>query len=353
MAGTMATDGRRNARTTPNVTALAHHLESLTTTDPDELRREVLAAVGAATASPAPIYCGAATRAGNVVRFTDWLHPPSPAAIAFAAAMKRSPELFQDHLDVACPRPIERQTFVESRALRPHQDLEATQLYRELFEPHGITDEARLLVYHGRQFVGAVSALRIDGQPRFGLADRRRLAPLAKVASKLLVTADVLEREALPDGPAYLWTTPRGAIEYASAGGHAWLARSSFADALAQAVREVDRSEDAVASALLARADAHIVRLDGDGAIRYLVSLRPVEPVSISALAQLSPAQRAIARHAASGASIPEIARALDRSANTVHSQLRQIYRRLDVSSRVELARVLGREPAAPPTRRR
>jgi DNA-binding CsgD family transcriptional regulator len=344
---------RGSGRQASSIAALVEQLEALTTTDPEEIRRQVLRVVGAATSSPSPFYCGAATRTGPQLRFTDWLHPPTPTATAYAAAMRQSPELLDDHLDVACPRPIERQTFVESRSSRSREEFEATRLYREVFEPHGIEDETRLLVYHGRRFIGAVGALRPSGEPHFTLSDRRRLAPLAKCVATLLVTAELLEREALPEATAYVWTEPSGVIEYASAAGQAWLARASFVEALARCVREVDRRRDPVATELLSRAHAQIVRLDGDSQVRYLVSLRPIEPVGLSPLAQLSPAQRDIARHAADGSSVPKIARDLGRSANTVHSQLRQIYRRLEVSSRVELARVLGREPAAPAPRRR
>ena len=58
-----------------------------------------------------------------------------------------------------------------------------------------------------------------------------------------------------------------------------------------------------------------------------------------------SPAQRETVKYAAAGATLSEIAQALGRKPETVRTHLREAYRRLGVSSRLELARAL-REPA-------
>jgi DNA-binding CsgD family transcriptional regulator len=62
-----------------------------------------------------------------------------------------------------------------------------------------------------------------------------------------------------------------------------------------------------------------------------------------SAEADLSPRQHAIADLASRGFSNGEVASALAISANTVKKQLKEVYRRLDVANRTELARVLPR----------
>lgn len=56
----------------------------------------------------------------------------------------------------------------------------------------------------------------------------------------------------------------------------------------------------------------------------------------------LTPRQRAIASMAARGDSNLEIARALGISINTVKARLKDAFERLDVTSRIELAHVLG-----------
>lgn len=58
----------------------------------------------------------------------------------------------------------------------------------------------------------------------------------------------------------------------------------------------------------------------------------------------LSPRQREVARRAASGASIPSIARAISTKPDTVKEHLGEVYRRLGVASRAELAVLYARE---------
>jgi DNA-binding CsgD family transcriptional regulator len=73
-------------------------------------------------------------------------------------------------------------------------------------------------------------------------------------------------------------------------------------------------------------------------------ALEPVAPMILPpVLTALSPALRRVASLAAAGATVPEIARALDRSPETVKESLAKVYERLGVSSRAELAAVARR----------
>lgn len=324
-----------------SVAAKVKGLDTLHGTSPRELRVRVLEAVAQAADSDAPLYCGAATRIAGVRRFTAWHYRSETRAEHLARAQQRWPELFHDRPNIVSPRPIEVRAFVEANLLFTRAQFEATELYHRVYVPHGIDDKIRLLAYHGRRFVGMIGALRGVGQPRFGAADRRRMAPLVRPVIRALIAADTLERRALPDEPSYLWMSADGAVELSSTGGRAWLELPGLADAVRHAVRELDRQHEETRSELLERAAASIVRLEGEGSVRYLVTLRPLEPVVLSPLAMLSPAQREIAEFAAAGATVPEISKAVGRSAGTVHTHLRGIYQRLDVSSRVELARAL------------
>ena len=66
----------------------------------------------------------------------------------------------------------------------------------------------------------------------------------------------------------------------------------------------------------------------------------------------LTPRQFEIAEYAAAGATATEIARLLDISAHTVRQHLKEVYRRLEVGSRVELSRILDpRGSTLPPAR--
>lgn len=87
--------------------------------------------------------------------------------------------------------------------------------------------------------------------------------------------------------------------------------------------------------------EARITRLGANGSLRFLVHLPPEVELSDNERL-LSPTQLQIARRAAAGATLKEIASALGRSPETIRSHLREVYRRLAVSSRIELAEVLA-----------
>jgi DNA-binding CsgD family transcriptional regulator len=72
----------------------------------------------------------------------------------------------------------------------------------------------------------------------------------------------------------------------------------------------------------------------------WFVDVRKEDPGPIPADALLSPRQRRIARDAAAGDSVTTIAARLRLRPETVRSHLREIYRRLGVQRRVELARL-------------
>ena len=78
-------------------------------------------------------------------------------------------------------------------------------------------------------------------------------------------------------------------------------------------------------------------RLHGGDTDDILASFDPVGFATTPQLAMVSPTQGRVVRYAAAGATAPEIARAMKRSAGTVRTHLREAYRRLDVASRMEL----------------
>lgn len=74
----------------------------------------------------------------------------------------------------------------------------------------------------------------------------------------------------------------------------------------------------------------------------FVVALSPAARPALYAGALLSPAQRVVAEYFAHGATVGEISRSIDRSSETVRSHLRATYARLQVASRIDLARALG-----------
>lgn len=231
-------------------------------------------------------------------------------------------------------------------------EFKETPIWKNVFMPARLEHQLRLYAVHGENFLGYLGALRGVAEPDFSPGDQRRTDALRDWLVNLLGAAEVLERAGLPSEPAFLIVTPGGKVEHATVSARGWLARDGFLTALALAVREWDRLAPIEAPDVLERAEARLTRLDLGGGVRYLVQLRPVpSPMWPSRQSeQLSAAQRDVAGYAAAGATVSEIATALGRSESTVKSHLREAYRRLGVSSRVELARALEDEPTiAPP----
>lgn len=93
---------------------------------------------------------------------------------------------------------------------------------------------------------------------------------------------------------------------------------------------------------VLGRVRVVLRRLVGPGSSAVQATLTQAPAPSLSPSACLTPAQRRVALALVEGSSVPEVARLLDRSPETIRVHLKGIYRRLNVSNRVELCRVLG-----------
>ncbi len=338
-------------KTDPVVAAVRRDLTSAHDLDATALRARVLAGLRRVVDSDvAMFYTVGFTRRGLGLR--DWLIDGCANGGHAMALVQSCPELLNQPAslppqrdgrpyDVLRPRPHERRAFLEDAALWSPGQIERSPFYARVFVPFGLTSQQRLLVYHGDRFVGWIGHMRTRGTQPFSVADRRRLQPLVPTIRTALVTADRLERAATPEGPGDLVVSPDGGLEFATPAGAAWHAVPAFAEALRRHIRALDRDDAQQLAAPLALADARITRLDGEGRVRYLVQVVPIRPARVAADAGLTSRQRAVASYAAAGATVPEIARCLSLSPETVRTHLRATYRHLDVANRVELAAAL------------
>lgn len=315
-----------------------------------ETRQRVMHAVAAAAES-------------DVAGYYEITSGATPAAFAMGkmegvgispAALKRLHSDFasvvaKGHLgfDPRHPGLRERRSFLETSTLASPAQLEASPILGVL-SPHGLADHLRLLVYHGNRFVGWVGAFGKNRARTFAPADRNALASLVRPISAALVLAATLERGEKTLEPADLVVTSLGLVEYASEAGRAWLTLPDFTPALASWVRDFDRGRPSPLP-LPAAADARIVRLDGGGAVRYLVCVRPRLAVFTAAASVLSPQQRRVAEYAVAGATVVEISRAMGITYETARGHLKACYERLEVANRLELARALQAEDSSKP----
>lgn len=234
--------------------------------------------------------------------------------------------------------------FLTMRSLVQPEKLWPTRIYRRCYEPAGIHDQLRLVVYHEGWFVGWIGALRARGEPPFTRTDLRRVRPLADALSDAMIAAERTERAGTPEEGSDLVLCPDGAIELASEGSRSLLERRGARDQLRAWVRRVDAGAPGNAP-IISGYRMRWTRLHGASDVRYLVNLEPVAPLRLHPSFALSRAQRGIAMVAAQGATVSEIAATRDLAESTVRTHLRQVYERLGVSTRAELAHALSDMP--------
>jgi DNA-binding CsgD family transcriptional regulator len=280
----------------------------------------------------------------SLLALSYWQTQCDPCAEQLAVSLNSSAETGQAmrESNYDLPKPRELESFLEDQALMPRTLYEAAPAFQQFCVPCRIRSQQALRVYHNGRYLNLVGLLRKDGTPLFTRRDRKRLAPLVEATKNALLAAEGLEQANIPQGPAYLFAEPDGRVEYASEGARGWLSQEGFPQHLARAVRQLDQQKLAELGSLLAHAEARLVRMEGEGRIRYLVSLRPLKRCPLPADIVLTPKQRDIAIYAASGATAEEVGRAVGCAPNTVRTHLREIYKLLNVGNRLELARALS-----------
>lgn len=235
----------------------------------------------------------------------------------------------------------ETSTFVEQSALIPDALFRGGRLRRWLEDEPEAGDFARLVIADQGQLAGIVRLFRSPGAPPFSSTIRRRLAShvdALRSAVVALARADALG----PNCAGALLVRADGELEFASPAGRQYLEFGDFATSLREHVRGLAAHPDSTPVMVLdSVAAARLIRLEGEPGFRYLVHLWPLVPCSVSPTVSLTVAEREVAELAAAGANLREIARLRGAALGTVKNQLKQVYARLGVSSRVELAHVL------------
>lgn len=324
------------ARRTRRSRALARRLGELDARNPVEIRRAVLRTVCEAADGIYAVFHDVIATGGGV---------SVSEVLTHGACDARSIEKALREVNSGPVRVIEKVTvlscFSSPRHVYPSwAAYVASPTYQKAFKPHGAHDIGGLIVYHGQTLVGAASAA-FAAPRRFTETDRDILQPLVTPVQAALTAAHCLRREGLPDETAYLIVRPDGRFEHASAQATAWVRRRALVAAVRRRVRELDRGREPQESSALEQAEARIVRLRTDDGIRYLVCLRPASLVRRTGAPLLTPLQLRIALAATDGATAAEIARDLGRGVETVREHLATAYRKLGVSTRMELMRAL------------
>ncbi len=89
-------------------------------------------------------------------------------------------------------------------------------------------------------------------------------------------------------------------------------------------------------------AEVRLTALQGAGGLSWLAELQPLRCPQPEPRQLLTPSQAAVVELVVVGLAAPAIAEQLGKSVETVRSQIKQVYARLGVNSRVELARIMN-----------
>lgn len=152
----------------------------------------------------------------------------------------------------------------------------------------------------------------------------------------------------LPEEKATVIVCPDGGPQWGCPRSAPWLRSPELPAELLTLAREFVARGDEQAVTHTGLATAHLTRLTHGRGCRVLVELTPARPLPEPLQARLSPRQLEVASYLEVGATLDEIAATLSIGRETVRTHAKAIYRRLEVSTRLDLSRLL--QPVWPHT---
>ena len=216
--------------------------------------------------------------------------------------------------------------------------------HRQVYGPAGWTHELSMLVYDGPRFVGRIVAVGgrrgfISSAPRYWNGVRESLARFVR-------QFDVQRQQCVPVTSGMFVIDQGRRVEFGSNGVWSWLSMPEFRERFGQVGSSSSDSE----LRLVGDAQVRATRMTSPGRAGLLVEVAPATPVMLAPDGALTPTQRKVAEFACHGATTQEIATTMEMSVETVRTHMREVYRRLEVASRVELAAKM--RPGATPEAR-
>jgi DNA-binding NarL/FixJ family response regulator len=214
------------------------------------------------------------------------------------------------------------------------EDFRSNKAYAAVWRPLKLVSCVAMNAVVGNTLVGWVGAWRLEGQGPFGRPVLKQLQGRADAYLRCLETASRLDGLSVGVRGLILLTAA-GEVAFACEAGRRWQADASLLARLRDAVRLPEPLAPFSAHGTIVR----ISRVESESGDRlYCADLVPVDAWQVPELITFSVQQRRVAEFAALGATAPEIARSLGVSDSTVRTYLKQIYDKLGIASRVELA---------------
>lgn len=315
--------------------ALAERVTTIAFEQPQRIRAQVVAAMRAAIPNNLGMFVKCSIDPAGVRRFTGLVVNGDREVVERVLPFAEAPALdcpwLPPHTD---PGVIDR--FVRIRSYYDPAYQSSFEAEQKIWSRLETGDQVRAVLCDGFRLLGWIGLVRRGSGQVFSRREEATLQCAVGGIKAALAAAEALESRDLEQGLAAVYR-PDGQVEHASAGFRAWLDADRRVHLRAR-VRAVDRGSEDAGIQIISGAETRLVRLDGLGGARYLVTVDHAELLRIGPEYRLTDRQRAIAELAAAGATSGEIARTLMISANTVKVHLKNVYDRLGVASRIELA---------------
>lgn len=223
--------------------------------------------------------------------------------------------------------------------------MEAVPVYTELYQEFD-ADQLRALVFNERRFVGWVGLIRCGATRRFTRTERVRLnRRMDQVKTSLLAAHSTRGGLDSSEGAHVLLSAHDGRCTMASPRVKRWLTTDRLKMLQSAALAFARRHQG---GALIDGLFVRFARMENDDGAFILGTFENADVLWLSPLAALSDAEFRVAELLKLGATVPEIARTLDRSPNTVKRQVQSIYERLGLGSRAEFIELCRNEDKSP-----
>ena len=230
-------------------------------------------------------------------------------------------------------------------------ELKRATRYREIFRPFGLTDELRAVLWADGTAWGSATLLRTDGV--FDASGVRAVTVIARQAADAvrlaLLRAAANRPDAVDEPPGVFEVEPGGEVQPSTGPAEHWLDVAGVelvtaVNATAAAIRAQPEAREA--SSRLVLRDGHVLSIHAAETIgergTVVVIVDRARPAEVSALLVdaygLTARQREVLGRILLGRSMTEVASSLGISEHTANDHRKAIYRRMDVSSRSELA---------------
>ena len=240
-------------------------------------------------------------------------------------------------------------------------ELERATRYREIFRPFGLTDELRAVLWADGTAWGSATLLRADGV--FDASGIHAVTVIARHAADAvrlaLLRAAANRPDAVEEPPGVFEVEPVGEVRPSTGPAEHWLDVAGVelitaVNATAAAIRAQPEAREA--SSRLVLRDGHVLSIHAAETISdrgtVVVIVDRARPAEVSALLVdaygLTARQREVLGRILLGRSMTEVASSLGISEHTANDHRKAIYRRMDVSSRSELAARLQFEQYGP-----